>query len=58
MSPLSRVFKGRRPLKNTFMKIEKLYLYNFKNAHEETLTFAPGVNVIYGENASGKTNLL
>ncbi len=40
------------------MKIEKLYLYNFKNASEETLTFAPGVNVIYGENASGKTNLL
>ena len=40
------------------MKIEKLYLYNFKNACEETLTFAPGVNVIYGENASGKTNLL
>ena len=41
-----------------FMNIEKLHLYNFKNAYEETLEFAPGVNIIYGENASGKTNLL
>ena len=40
------------------MNIEKLHLYNFKNAYEETLEFAPGVNIIYGENASGKTNLL
>lgn len=40
------------------MQIQKLYLYNFKNAQEETLTFSDGVNIIYGENASGKTNLL
>ncbi|MBQ1255060.1 MAG: AAA family ATPase, partial [Clostridia bacterium] len=40
------------------MNIEKLHLYNFKNAYQETLEFAPGVNIIYGENASGKTNLL
>ncbi|MBQ3155206.1 MAG: AAA family ATPase, partial [Clostridia bacterium] len=40
------------------MQIQKLYLYNFKNAREETLTFSDGVNIIYGENASGKTNLL
>lgn len=40
------------------MQINKLFLYNFKNATEETLFFYPGVNVIYGENASGKTNIL
>ncbi len=40
------------------MKIEKLHVYNFKNAYDETLIFSPGVNIIYGENASGKTNLL
>ena len=40
------------------MQINKLYLYNFKNAREETLYFSDGVNIIYGENASGKTNLL
>ncbi len=43
---------------NFFMNIEKLHVYNFKNAYDETLAFAPGVNIIYGENASGKTNLL
>lgn len=40
------------------MRIKQLSLYQFKNAAEETLTFADGVNVICGENASGKTNLL
>lgn len=40
------------------MQINKLYLYNFKNAREETVEFHDGVNIIYGENASGKTNLL
>lgn len=40
------------------MQINQLYLQNFKNAFEETLFFEDGVNIIYGENASGKTNLL
>lgn len=40
------------------MLIKQLTLHQFKNAAEETLHFADGVNVICGENASGKTNLL
>lgn len=40
------------------MRIKQISLYQFKNASEETLPFSDGVNVIYGENASGKTNLL
>lgn len=40
------------------MRIKQLSLYQFKNAAEEALPFADGVNVICGENASGKTNLL
>ena len=40
------------------MLIKQLKLHHFKNAAEETLPFGDGVNVICGENASGKTNLL
>lgn len=40
------------------MQIRQLTLKDFKNAEEETLWFDDGVNVICGENASGKTNLL
>lgn len=40
------------------MQIKQLTLQDFKNASEETLTFCDGINVICGENASGKTNLL
>lgn len=40
------------------MQLKTLALKNFKNAEEETLAFGEGINVICGENASGKTNLL
>ena len=40
------------------MGLEKLYLRNFRNYEEESLEFAPGVNLIVGQNAQGKTNLL
>ncbi len=40
------------------MRIKELTLWQFKNASAQTLPFADGVNVICGENASGKTNLL
>ncbi len=40
------------------MQINNIILDNFRSyAHAET-AFAPGVNVIYGENGRGKTNLL
>ena len=40
------------------MRLRSLRLLSFR-AHDETdVTFAPGVNLIYGPNGSGKTNLL
>ena len=40
------------------MILNTLYLRNFRNYVEESLTFDPGVNLILGDNAQGKTNML
>lgn len=40
------------------MRINKLSLSGFRNYRNQALTFDPDCNVIYGENAQGKTNLL
>ena len=40
------------------MKIEKLFLENFRNYKTAEVSFADGQNLIFGENAQGKTNLL
>ncbi len=40
------------------MRIERIALNGFRNYDFETAAFSPGTNVIYGENAQGKTNLL
>ncbi|MBR2928981.1 MAG: DNA replication/repair protein RecF [Oscillospiraceae bacterium] len=40
------------------MQIDKLRLQNFRNYEDETFCFHPLCNVIYGDNAQGKTNLL
>lgn len=40
------------------MTVEKLYLNGFRNYGEAMVEFAPGVNVIIGNNAQGKTNLI
>lgn len=40
------------------MKIQKIALSGFRNYDEEAVEFGPGVNVICGPNAQGKTNLL
>ena len=40
------------------MNLEKIQLHSFRNYEEETLVFDPGVNLIVGDNAQGKTNLL
>lgn len=40
------------------MRIKSIKLHHFRNYAEEEFTFAPGVNIISGENAQGKTNLL
>ncbi len=40
------------------MNLNKLELGNFRNYREISLEFDPGVNLILGRNAQGKTNLL
>jgi DNA replication and repair protein RecF len=40
------------------MHIIQLNIENFRNYKQQTVTFSPHINVIYGENAQGKSNLL
>ncbi len=40
------------------MKIKKLFLENFRNYKSAEVSFSDGQNLIFGENAQGKTNLL
>jgi DNA replication and repair protein RecF len=38
--------------------IKKLHLKNFRNYEDQTISFTNGINILYGENAQGKTNIL
>lgn len=40
------------------MRINKLDLIDFRNLERQSINPDPGINVIYGENGQGKTNLL
>ena len=40
------------------MRIERLELENFRNMQRLTLSPCQTVNIVYGDNAQGKTNLL
>ena len=40
------------------MYISSLSLANFRNYTSEKIEFSPYTNVIYGDNAQGKTNIL
>lgn len=40
------------------MNITKLKLENFRNYDSQEIEFNKGINVIYGDNAQGKTNIL
>ena len=40
------------------MYIKKLKLHNFRNYKSLNVSLTKGINIIYGENAQGKTNLL
>ena len=40
------------------MVLEKLNIFQFRNYDSLELTLNPGINIIYGKNAQGKTNLL
>ena len=38
--------------------ITRLRVHSFRNYAEATVRFGPGLNIIHGQNAQGKTNLL
>ena len=40
------------------MHLEEIRLRDFRNIENETVRLSPGVNLFYGNNAEGKTNLL
>lgn len=40
------------------MKIDKITLHNFRNLIDQTVDFGPNLNIICGNNGTGKTNLL
>ena len=40
------------------MYCKRISVENFRNIEKCEVEFAPGVNILYGENAQGKTNLL
>ena len=40
------------------MVIQKLELLNFRNYPSLNLQFSEGTNILYGDNAQGKTNIL
>jgi len=40
------------------MRLDKLFLVNFKNYNRCSFSFCPGLNFIFGDNGNGKTNIL
>lgn len=40
------------------MKVERLDVRNFRNYENQSVVFGDGINILYGENAQGKTNIL
>lgn len=51
-------FFYKSKLRGKNMKIEFLKLLNFRNYNQLNLSFHPSLNIIYGKNGSGKTNLV
>ena len=40
------------------MTVKQLELINFRNYNKQTINFGEGINILYGQNAQGKTNIL
>lgn len=40
------------------MIVKELFLKDFRNYENQNISFSPDINVIYGDNAQGKTNIL
>ena len=44
--------------KDEEMYISKIYLKNFRNYEEQEISLEKGINIFYGDNAQGKTNII
>lgn len=40
------------------MTIQEVELFQFRNYNKQSLAFGEGINILYGQNAQGKTNIL
>ena len=40
------------------MELKSLCLSSFRNIEDGKIEFEPGINLLYGQNAQGKTNIL
>ena len=40
------------------MIVESLKINNYRNYKQEEIELGPGINIFYGDNGQGKTNLL
>ena len=40
------------------MSIKKIEMINFRNHEDTAFDFSPGINIIWGENGSGKTSII
>ena len=40
------------------MFIDSLELSHYRNYHDLSISFNPGITILYGDNAQGKTNIL
>ena len=40
------------------MSIKRIEMINFRNHEDIVFDFSPGINIIWGENGSGKTSII
>lgn len=55
---MTEVFLEKEGGNSAGTSVTQVRLYHYRNYPELDLTLAPGLNVLYGQNAQGKTNLL
>ena len=55
---MTRLFLKTRNTRSHLMLVQDLEFTNYKNLQNDKITFGNDVNIIYGNNAQGKTNLI
>src|SRR6185503_2285341 len=55
---MTQVFLEKEGGNSAGTSVTRVGLYHYRNYPELDLALSPGLNVLYGQNAQGKTNLL